>query len=351
MPEVPGINTNSPVRPSFVDQTADMAKGLSLNEKGQALVKEIASLLATNRSVRISNTPAVQKGETGTVNGPTGTPALDNPDDAKAKEADLEKLLMYLQLENSEEQAKLAQDRINVQKDSLGKAHEERMKKINESLEKMDKAARSNKASKIFGWLMAAVAVVIAVAACVATGGIAVGPCIGAAIAVGAMILTETGAMDKITEKLAEGLEKLGMSKDAARIVAQVAMALVIMAASLACCGAGAAAAVSNTAKTAQLVAQNIQKGADIAMKLLGVVSVVSGGVSAGLNYEAGKTQAEVTETSKVLALLRKQLEDSEEELQKILELIQNVFANLVALLDSETDTQKTIAQQMANMA
>ena len=351
MPEVPGINTNSPNRPIFVDQTADVAKGLNLNEKGQALVKEIASLLATSRAVRISNTPAVQNGETGTVNGPTGTPSLDNPDDEKAKEADLEKLLMYLQLENSEEQAKLAQDRINGQKDSLATTHKDRMDKLNETLKKMEKAAASAKRNKIFGWLMAAVAVVIAVAACVATGGLAAGPIIGAAIALGTCILSETGAMDKITEKLAEGLEKLGMSKEAAQIVAQVAIALVILAATLACCGAGAGAALSNTAKLSQQVAHAIQKGADIAMKMMGVVSIVSNGVGAAQNYAAGRAQADLTETGKILALLRQQMEESQDELQKILELIQNVFSNLVAILDSETDTQKTIAQQMANMA
>ena len=54
---------------------------------------------------------------------------------------------------------------------------------------------------------------------------------------------------------------------------------------------------------------------------------------------------------TKVLALLRQQMEESEEELQQILELIQNVFTDLVAILNSETDTQKTIAQQMSQMA
>ena len=351
MPEVPGINQASPFRPLGIDQTADQAKTLNLSDKGQTLIREVTSLLATNRAVRITNAAAVQKGETGTVNGPTGTPALDNPDDVKALEADLEKLLMYLQLENSEDQAQIAQERINNQKDSLATAHKDRMSKIKESLEKMDKAARSNKINKIFGWLMAAVAVVIAIAACVATGGLAVGPVLGAAIAVGSCILSATDAMDKITDKLAEGLEKLGLSKNAAKIVAQVAIALVIMAASLACCGAGAGSALSSTANAVQQVAKGIQKGADIAMKVMGLVSVISNGVGTALNYEASMAQADVTETAKILALLRQKMEESEDELQAILELIQNVFSDLVAILDSETDTQKTIAQQMANMA
>ncbi len=347
MPDLSGIQ----YRPLATNQMADFAKGLNLTEKGQSLIKEVVGLLATDRSVRIMNTPATLRNEAGTVNGATGTPSLDNPDDEKAREVDLEKLMMYLQLENAEEQAKLAQDRINSQKDTLSSSHKDRMKKINESLEKMDKAARTNKFNKIFGWLMAAVAVVIAVAACVATGGVAIGPCIGAAIAIGTCIMNETGAMDKLTEKLAEGLEKLGLSKDAARIVAQVAMAIVIMAASLACCGAGAGSAASSAANSAAEIAQGIQKGANIAMRVMGLVSVVSNGVGAGQNYAAGKAQAEVTETSKILAQLQQQLKESEDELQKVLELIQNVFSNMVAILDSATDTQKTIAMQMSQMA
>ena len=44
-------------------------------------------------------------------------------------------------------------------------------------------AAKSNLATRILGWLMAAVSVAIAVAACVATGGIAVGAVAGAVVA------------------------------------------------------------------------------------------------------------------------------------------------------------------------
>lgn len=225
------------------------------------------------------------------------------------------------------------------------------MKKINESLKKMDDAAKTSLINKIFGWLMAAVSVVIAVAACVATGGIAVGAVVGACIAVGACILNETGAMEKITNALAEGLEKLGMSKEAAKIFAQVAMAVVIMAASIACCGASAGSAISNTLNEAQQIAQTVQKVANAAMRVMGLVSVISNGVGAGQNYAASMSQADVIETSKILAQLQQQLEESEDELKEILELIQNIFSQLTQILSSETDTQKAIAQQMSQMA
>ena len=321
MPSLSGIRNLSSIKPVSINQAAEMAKGQGVSEKSNTLMKEVAGLLATDRAVRITNAPVIRS-EAGTPTGPTGTPVIDNPDDPRAKEVDLEKLIMYLQLENAEEQEQLAQDRINVQKDSLASTHKERMSKLQETLEKMDKAAKSAKFNKIFGWLMAAVAVVIAIAACVATGGLAVGPVIGAALAVGTCLLNETGVMDKITKGLAKELQKLGMSKEAAQIVAQVTVALAIMAASLACCGAGAGSALSGTANAVQQLAQNIQKGANIAMKLMGIVSIISGGVGSALNYSAGMSEAELTELTKVLALLRQQMEESEDELQQILELI-----------------------------
>jgi len=351
MSEVNGINLNARSPQLGIDQAANTAKSMNITEEGQAVIRSVLSLLASERSVRVTNHPVNAQGETGTVNGPTGTPALDNPNDTVAQEVDLEKLMFFLQLENSEEQSRLAQDRINIQKDSLGNCHKERMEKLQKTMEKMEKAARANLINKIFGWLLAAVAVVIAVAACVATGGLAVGPVIGAAIAVGSCVLSETGVMDKLTDKIAEGLQKLGLSKEAAKIIAQVVVAIAIMAASLACCGAGAGAALSKTATAAQEIAKSIQQGADIAMKLMGLVSIVSNGVGAGLNYNAGKAQAELTELGKFLAILRQQMMESEEELQAILELIQGIFSDLVAILSSQTDTQKTIAQQMATMA
>ncbi|MBP1583469.1 MAG: type III secretion system translocon subunit SctE [Victivallales bacterium] len=351
MPDTPGIREVNSFKPLFTNQVADFAKGLNINEKGQAVIKDLVSLLATDSSVRVMTNPTPAKGSTGAATGATNTPAIDSPDDPEAKEVDLEKLLMYLQLQNAEEQAKAAQTRIESQKDTLATQFKERLEKIKETMEKMDEAAKASLFSKIFGWLMAAVAVVVAVAACVATGGLAIGPVIGAVLAVGCMVLNETGAMDEIVKALAEGLEKLGMSKEAAEIMSQVIIAVAIIAASLACCGAGVVGAVGNTLEGAAQVAQNIQKGADIAMKVIAGLSVVANGVAAAKNYESGTAQADLSETNKILAQLQKALEDSQDELEKILEMIQGIYSDIVAILDSSTETQSTIAQQMSQMA
>lgn len=345
MSEIPGINEQARQRPVYVNQAAEMAKGLGITEKSQTLVKEVAGLLGSERSVRVTSAPSMQTAEVGTPTGATGVPTLDNPDDAKAKEIDLEKLISYLQLENDEKQAEMARERIEVQKDNLEAQHKQQMEKIQKSLDEMDKAAKTNLLSKIFGWLMAALAVVVAVVACVATGGVAVGAVVGAVIAVGSMVLNETGAMDKIIQGLSDLLQSMGMSKMAADIIASVGVTVALMAASLGSSAASLGASAANA--TARLV----QTGLTIANTVIGVGSTITGGVGAVNNYNAGMASAELTETEKFLALLRQQLEESQEELQAILEQIQNGYQDVVAILSSETDTQKAIAQQLGAMA
>ena len=252
--------------PSTIDQTADFAKGLGLSDKATETIKNIAALLG-GRNVSVNTNPRVDGAETGRPTGSTGVPALDNPADIKQLEQNLEKLLSYIQMDNEERQTAMAKERIDMQKDALDAERNNRSEKIEKSLKDMDKAAESRKASKmslkdmdkaaesrkaskIFGWLMTALAVVAAVVACIATGGLAVGPVIGAAIAIGCQVLNETGVMDKIVEKLAKGLESLGLSKQASQILAQVLITVAIMAASLgAGLAGGGASAVSSVAK------------------------------------------------------------------------------------------------------
>ena len=215
--EISGV---TPKVPNTIDQMSDLTKGLGLSEKTTQTIKDVAAIISS-RSVNVTSN-VNSTNEAGRPTGATNIPALDNPADIKQLEENLEKLISYLQMDNEERQAQMAKDRINLQKDALETERQGRSEKIEKSLKDMDKAAESRKASKIFGWLMTALAVVAAVVACVATGGLAVGPVIGAGIAIACQVLSETGVMDKIVEKLAKGLESLGMSKQAAQILAQV---------------------------------------------------------------------------------------------------------------------------------
>lgn len=358
MIDVPGVNERAESRPIFVNQVADMAKALGLTEDAQVLAKEIAGLLASQASVRVTNAAApASAADAGTATGATGAPALDEPDDPVQKAADLEKLISYLQLDTDKRQAELAKERIELQKGEMDRRHAEQMGKIRESLDQMDKAAKANLATRIFGWLMAAVSVAIAVAACIATGGIAVGAVVGAVVAVGMCILNETGAMDKITEKLVDALKDAGMSEQNAQIVAAVAVAVAMVAISLGA-GAGGSAVqgfvkgASQAASVAAMAtAKSVQSGVQIAGSVLGAGAAVAGGVAAAENYKAGMLKAETTEMDKFLAVMRQRLEESQEELEKILQQIQNVYSDIAAIINSAIDTQSEIARQVGQMA
>lgn len=341
------------INPAIPRQTAKLpdddalAKGLGISEKTAEVVNQALSLLGET-GVKIQNT-AVRNDTTGTPVGATGAPVLDNPDDKSAKEADLERLIAFLQLANDEKQAEMAQKRIDLLKDSLKSEHEDRAQKIQKSLDDMQAAAESETRNKIFGWIMTGLAIAAAVVACVATGGIAVGAVIAAAIALTCQILDATGAMDTLTDTLSKGLQDLGMDKNTAKIVAQAAIALVILGLTLASGGFGnISSALSDTVRAVVEIVKPIVQTANTVMA---IGTTVSTGFGAYQGYQAGLSQADVTETEKFLTIIRKKLEDSEDELQQILDAIQSCVGQLAELLASATNTGNEIAQQIGQMA
>ena len=352
MPD-PIVNTAAPRTTPNVDLAATLSKGLGLSEKATQAVKEVAAILG-NRSVNVT-APAASRNETGTVAGPSGVPVLDNPDDEKAKEADLEKLIAYLQLENSKEQAEAAKSRIDSIKGELELEHKDRKAKMDKSLKDMEEAAAARKRNSFFGWLMTGLAILGAVIACVATGGVAVGAVIGAGIALTAQVLNETGVMEKIVGGLSDALQSLGMSKMAADIVAQVAVTLLVMAASLGAGFAGGAASAtqltSEIGKALQAGAQLIKPALSLATGIIGVGATISGGVGAYQSFKSGMSDAELKETEKYLAIIQQKMAEAEEELQKILLMIQDLVGQIAQLLSSQTDTTAEIAMQMGQMA
>ena len=217
------INTNRPqIQNSAFDQAAKLSGD---STKAKEIVSKALEILAgaNVKVTRSDDTSATGVGERKTT-GATNVPSLDNPGDAKQLQANLEKLVAYLQLDNEERQTQMAKDRIEIQKDNLETEHKDRMKELEASFKKMDDAEKARKASRVFGWLGAIMAVVAAVVVTAVTGGMAAGFAIaGAALAVTALVMNETGAMESLTNKLSEHLqEKYGMSKSQAQLAASL---------------------------------------------------------------------------------------------------------------------------------
>ena len=254
-------------------------------------------------------------------------------------------------MDNEERQTAMAKERIDMQKDALD-------------------AERNNRA----------------------TGGLAVGPVIGAAIAIGCQVLNETGVMDKIVEKLAKGLESLGLSKQASQILAQVLITVAIMAASLGAglAGGGASAVssvakgIADTAKGLKVTVETMEKiraAVALTMTIVGIGSGVASGVGAYDAFKAGMSQADVSETEKYITALKQRLDECEEELNQILQMLQQAISQVyitalkqrldeceeelnqilqmlqqaisqvAEMLSSATDTQTAIANNMGAMA
>ena len=342
------VSLNPAVRQTKLPDSGDtVAKGLGLTGKAAEVVNQALSILGES-GIKVTNL-ATRTDSTGTPTGATGAPVLDNPDDQAAVEANLERLIAFLQLDNDERQAELAQQRIETLKKTLESEHSNRSQKIQKSLDDMEKAAASQKRNRIFGWIMTALAVVAAVVACVATGGLATGAVVAAGIALTAQILNETGVMEKLTEKLAEGLEKLGLSKEAAKVVAQIAVTAAIIAACVTSgCIGNIAGNVSQAVKAVMDVVQPILK---VASGVMGGIALFSGTVGAIENYQSGMSQADVTETEKFLALIRQKLEEAQDELQQILDSIQDLIGQLADLLSSSSETSEEIVFQIGQMA
>ena len=250
----------------------------------------------------------------------------------------------------------MAKERIEVQKDSLETEHKERGKKIDDSIKKMEEAAKARMASRIFGWLGAILSVVAAVVATVVTGGAAAAFAIaGAVIAVTSLVLNETGAMDKMIEGLAKALEKAGMDKKKAQLAASLIINLTIMAASLVCSFGGMAAGIVQLSKAASdtisAVAKAVQTASSIANSAVGLGGLAAGIANTVTGYKSATAQADVTELAKIMAELQRRLDESEEELEALLQAIQNNIGQIAELLASETDTQSEIAQQIGQMA
>jgi hypothetical protein len=356
------INTNrTQIQNSAFEQAAKLSGD---STKAKEIVSKALEILAganvkVTRSDDASATGAGEKKTTGATN----VPSLDNPGDVKQMQANLEKLIAYLQLDNEERQTQMAKDRIEIQKDNLETEHNDRMKELEKSFKKMDDAEKARKASRVFGWLGAIMAVVAAVVVTVVTGGMAAGFAIaGAAMAVTALVMNETGAMEALTNKLSEHLqEKYGMSKSQAQLAASLIINISIMVAQLGCAigsAAGAAASAAkaaadaaNTANTISTTAKTIQSVVTIANTAVSAGGLASGGVNSFFTYRSDDAKADVMELQKFITMLQQRLDESEEELQLIVEQIQGAIGKIADLISSATDQSAEIANNIGQMA
>lgn len=314
-------------------------------QQAVAAAQNLGAVLSGS-NVQVSQTSGVE-GRQSTGNA-TSVPELDEADEAQANQADLEALVAYLQMDMDEKMSETQAKRINSLKSQLENAHETQMSKIEKSIKEAREQEKAAKAQKAMGWLSAIFAVVVAVVVTVCTGGAAAGFAIaGAAIALGSQIMSETGATKAICKAIANSLREQhpNLSKAEADAAAQGILGGIELVLGLACgIGGGLASAGKAAATTAARVVKIATTASQITLQTGNAATTAA---STAINYKAGMAQADATESQAYLNKINKLLEECEDDLQTILEQLTSAGTELLDLLESKTDTENKITQEI----
>ncbi len=341
------LNTNIP-------QVASQMTPVDETKKAE-VAAQLASVLESI-GVEVSQTKGVA--DDAAKAGILSEPVLDEADEALAAKADLEALVAYLQMEMNEQQSKVQAQRIESLKGQLTSAHSVQMDKINESIEKALEQERTAKAQRVLSWIGMIFSVVVAAVVTVTTGGLAAGFAIaGAALAVSSLAMSEFGADKAIMKKLAESIkEDFGCDKQTAEAWAQGIYGGIELILGLTCAIGGGVSAAKAIGKSADLAvkigtkaATFVKYGQSIGGSAMKVTSMTTTAFAMGYGYAAGRAQADATEVQAILDKLQRFLEESEEELQEILQQLMNMGSQVMALLESKTDTLNKIAQEIGS--
>lgn len=284
---------------------------------------------------------------------------LDEVDFEAILDMDLQKLMYLLQAETDEKTAASMKERIEQLKSKLEQIQDSRLAKVDKSIEEQKKADAAAKRNKIFSIFGAIFAVIAAVVTTVVTGGAAAGFAIaGAALAVTNCVLSCTGADKKIINAIAELDQKchpehtMKQSKSFAnKFYAYTGLAL----GALCAIGGGVSSYFQKGKEVVKLfgkvLTKAVLKGIQYGTSAAGLVN---SGIGFGFqydsskkNYKASETNADLKESTKYVVQFQKLLEQEEEDIQEILQALQNVFSDLISIIDSTAQTKLNLLNGM----
>ncbi|MEI6985779.1 MAG: type III secretion system translocon subunit SctE [Rhodospirillaceae bacterium] len=272
---------------------------------------------------------------------------------------DLTAMLLDLRVKLGNEQTKASSHEVLANQDTMKSVNDERAKKLEEFVAKMEESKNAGLFEKIFSWISSVAMIVVGVVLC-ATGvgaGAGVAMIVGGVLGVAMQILQETGAMDVITKALGGVFEKMfiafGMdpakAKEVGKVVAGIAIAALVIAAQLiivvASAGTGAASAVAATARSVANIARIVGSGASA---VTGLGSGAAQVASSTLGYQASMTQADAVDKQREAAHLQTLLEDELSRLDGLIRKTDKAAQTIVEMMSSTTDSRAVISRNMA---
>lgn len=278
-------------------------------------------------------------------------------------------MLQKVHIKLCETQALTSEEAVHLSQDQTESLHDENIKKIREAAEKSHKASIGSIFAKVFGWIATVLAVVVSTIIAVVsfgTGAPLVGICavLGVTLAITLTALSESGAMEKMTNALASSLEDafkaFGLSdsqaKMASKIFAQIVIAAVIIVTEIALAvfsgGASAGELVDKLAGTIGRVLAKATKvalyAAQVGQQVSNIAGTASGTASAVYQYEAGQVKADVQENKAFIAKIQALLESEQETIRELIKEITQSYSQIQNQLQSNNEAAKKIAHQMS---
>ena len=338
-------------------------------ETGDAPIIQGAGLIITEADEVGRKGPAGRVDSTKKLVDVNEVPELDAEDVRSLAEiiGDLEKLIAELKNSSTEEQIAATKERIANLKEKIQTQFQDRLSKIDETIDKMNEAARLKQIQEASAWMNVALAIVgaviaIAVAvAAVATAGAALGvvvavfACVGALAATGNAALSvyqqvakddiEQSVKDKAAEYRAQGMSDSEAMKKATEEVTDkfLTISLVLTGISVVCGFVGGFGSSAGSALRIISALQAVTSGIGMGS---GVANLVISNMASDASYDSQSAEAELAQLEAVLQKLKKALDEETSQIQVLIQQLMDALADLAQLLESATSTTDEIAQQ-----
>ena len=338
-------------------------------ETGDAPIIQGAGLIITEADEVGRKGPAGKVDTTKKLVDVNEVPELDAEDVRSLAEiiGDLEKLIAELKNSSTEEQIAATKERIANLKEKIQTQFQDRLSKIDETIDKMNEAARLKQIQEASAWMNVALAIVgaviaIAVAvAAVATAGAALGvvvavfACVGALAATGNAALSvyqqvakddiEQSVKDKAAEYRAQGMSDSEAMKKATEEVTDkfLTISLVLTGISVVCGFVGGFGSSAGSALRVISALQAVTSGIGMGS---GVANLVISNMASDASYDSQSAEAELAQLEAVLQKLKKALDEETSQIQVLIQQLMDALADLAQLLESATSTTDEIAQQ-----
>ena len=243
---------------------------------------------------------------------------------------------------------------IDVEQEQSKALSDQNIEKLGDMLEKLQKKKSSGLIGKIFGWIGAALGVVLGSVLAVisfGTGAAAAGVLISlsVALAITMVVMTSSGGMDKMTQALAKPLatifKAMGMdaskAKKISNLVTQITVAVAVVAAQLALAIAtGAANAVNFVSELANKIMAIVVKATNFALAADSMASAGADMASGTYNYQALESQADMTENKAFIKKIEVLIEQEKDMIKEIINRLIGVQNNMGKLIKDENENR-----------